>query len=270
MSRIVDKFDELKQAGRKAFIPFVTAGDPDFDTSVQIALEIVRAGGDILELGVPFSDPIADGPTIQASSRRALEKGLTLEDVLRLIAVIRRSTDVPIVVFSYFNPILRYGIERFASDAEKVGVDGLLLTDVIDDEAAKVSALMGSHGIDLISLVAPTTSDDRLEGIAVRAKGFVYAVARAGVTGASGELASDAEHLVRRLRRVTELPIAVGFGISARSQIEKVWSYADGAVVGSAIVREIENSLSDGDAVDAVRRFVDRLVPKVAKDAVEI
>ena len=270
MSRISRTFDDLKAAGKKAFIPFVTAGDPNLELSLQIALQLVRSGADILELGVPFSDPIADGPTIQASSLRSLQNGTSPGDVLTLVAEIRKASNVPIVLFSYFNPIMRYDAARFAADAEKAGVDGLLVTDVIDDEAESLSAAMGSRGIDLISLIAPTTSDKRLAKIAARAKGFLYAVARTGVTGASEETSGDAQDLVTRARKYTELPVAVGFGISTRSQIEKVWSFADGAVVGSAIVREIERSIPNGDPVTSVREFVRALKPEVAKDAVEI
>ena len=270
MSRISRKFDELKAAGRKAFIPFITAGDPDLEISFAVASELVRSGADILELGVPFSDPIADGPTIQASSQRALENHVSLRDVLEIARKLRKGTEVPIVLFSYFNPILSYGTERLADEAQQAGVDGLLVTDVVDDEAAALSGTMAARGIDLISLLAPTTSNERLRSIAKNARGFLYAVARAGVTGASSDMSSEAEDLVRRVRDFSNLPVVVGFGISNREQIERVWKFADGAVVGSAIVREIGRCTSAEASVDAVRRFVGTLLPRVAKDAVEI
>lgn len=270
MSRISGTFDELKAKGRKAFIPFVIAGDPDMETSVQIALELARSGADILELGVPFSDPIADGPTIQASSQRALRHRISVGDVLQIARSIRLYSDVPIVLFSYFNPILSYGLGRLAEDAANAGVDGLLLTDVVDDEAANLSRSIAARGIDLISLIAPSTSDERLERISDYAKGFIYAVARAGVTGVTGGSSREAEKLVRRARKFTNLPVVVGFGISTPAHVEHVWSFADGAVVGSAIVREIEHSIGTGNAVEAVRRFVGTLLPGVAKDTVEI
>lgn len=270
MSRIREKFIELKNLGRKGFIPFVTAGDPDLRTSREIVLALVHCGADIIELGVPFSDPMADGPTIQASSQRALDHGVSVADVLHLVRDIRKQTEVPIVLFSYLNPLFRYGIEQLAKDAAEAGVDGILVTDAVDDEAAEIAALLKSRDLDLISLIAPTTSDERLKRIADNAGGFIYAVSRAGVTGAQKETNSSAEELVARARKFTDLPIAVGFGISTRSQIEEVWAYADAAVVGSAIVAEIERSAPQGNSVEHVRQFVDSIYPQVAKDVIEI
>jgi tryptophan synthase alpha chain len=267
MSRIAEKFSELQRIGRKAFIPFVTAGDPDRETSVAILNALAESGADIIELGVPFSDPMADGPTIQASSIRALTNGISLADVLKIVKGIRSRHDVPIVLFSYMNPVFRYGIERLASDAAEVGVDGVLLTDVVDRDADLVSETLSKKGIDLISLLAPTTSEDRLESIANRAKGFLYAVSRNGITGTQNETGDAAEMLVRRARNFTEMPIAVGFGISTAQQIEDVWRYADGAVVGSAIVKEIEQAY---DPVERVRDFLRQLLPQVAKESAEI
>ncbi|MGD9564355.1 MAG: tryptophan synthase subunit alpha [Pyrinomonadaceae bacterium] len=262
MDRIATTFELLKAEGQKGFIPFVSAGDPDLDTSKQIVLMLAQAGADIIELGAPFSDPMADGPTIQASSQRALENGVTLNDVLTMVRGLRSETDVPLVLFSYLNPLFRYGIERLAEDAASAGVDGVLVTDAVDDEAAEIGQHLRRNGIDLISLVAPTTSDARLEKIAANASGFVYAVSRAGVTGAQNETSGAAEILVNRARRFTDLPIAVGFGISTPEQIEDVWRYADAAVVGSAIVAEIESAVLSGkDPVESVQRFAKGLVP---------
>lgn len=270
MKKIAEKFRDLRAFGKKGFIPFVSAGDPDIETSKQIVLTLAKNGADIIELGVPFSDPMADGPTIQMSSQRALEKGVSLKAILEMVRNIRKQTDVPVVLFSYLNPLYRYGIERLADEANIAGVDGVLVTDAVDDEAAEISAILHKHNIDLITLIAPTTTDERLKKIANTASGFIYAVSRAGITGAQKETSSTAEILVNRARRFTDLPIAVGFGISTPEQITDVWRYADAAVVGSAIVAEIERSLQDGNAVENVKAFVKRLLPGVAKDASEI
>lgn len=270
MNRIAKRFELLSNEGRKGFIPFVSAGDPDVETSKKIVLTLAENGADIIELGVPFSDPMADGPTIQASSQRALENGVTLADVLSMSTDIRTKTDVPMVLFSYLNPLFRYGIERLAADASAAGIDGVLVTDAVDDEAADIGKILRTHDIDLISLIAPTTTDERLEKIAASSSGFIYAVSRAGVTGAQNETSSAAEVLVNRARRFTDLPIAVGFGISTREQIEDVWRYADAAVVGSAIVAEIERSIETRDTVESVRDFVGRLLPAVAKQKLDI
>ena len=270
MTRLKRTFYGLTEAGRKGFIPFVTAGDPDLETSRRIVLALAENGADIIELGVPFSDPMADGPTIQASSQRALENGVKLKDVLQMVPKLRTETDVPIVLFSYLNPLFRYSIERLAADAAAAGVDGVLVTDAVDDEAAEIGAVLRNHDLDLISLIAPTTTDERLKRIARRSSGFIYAVSRAGVTGARNEKSAAAETLVNRVRQFTDLPVAVGFGISTSEQIEDVWRYADAAVVGSAIVAEIERSINDGTiAAERVQRFVSGLLPRFAKDAAE-
>lgn len=263
MSRIEERFSQLNNERRKGFIPFVTAGDPDLATSLSIILKLAELGADVIELGVPFSDPMADGPTIQRSSQRSLERGTHLQDVIDLAAEFRRSSEVPLVLFSYLNPILRYGVERFSKASANAGVDGVLFTDVIDDEAAKLSARFAADGVDLISLIAPTTSDERLARICENSRGFIYAVSRAGVTGARDTISGTAETLVARARAMTGLPIAVGFGISTREQVADVWRYADAAVVGSAIVAEIEEHPED--AVKAVDSFVRRLLPTFAK-----
>jgi tryptophan synthase alpha chain len=269
MSRIATTFENLRSTGRRGFIPFVSAGDPDVATSKEIVLALARNGADIIELGVPFTDPMADGPTIQASSQRALDSGTKLADILEMVRDLRREIDTPIVLFSYLNPLYRYGFEKLAEDAAVAGVDSVLVTDAVDEVAFVVSSVLRSHNLDLISLVAPTTSDQRLERIAANATGFIYAVSRAGVTGAQAESSSSAEHLVNRVRTFTDLPIAVGFGISTRQQIEDVWKYADAAVVGSAIVAEIERSLAEGNTVERVTDFVRSLLPPFAKETAE-
>jgi tryptophan synthase alpha chain len=267
MNRIAQRFELLRRDGRKGFVPFVTAGDPDLATSLLIVRKLAECGADVIELGVPFSDPMADGPTIQRSSQRALENGVTLEHVIGLAKQFRTSSDVPVVLFSYFNPILSFGLDRFADAVAAAGVDGVLLTDVIEDEAAAISERFAAGGVDLISLIAPTTTDERLEKICKHARGFIYAVSRAGVTGARETTSVEAERLVRRARQFSELPVAVGFGISTRGQIEDVWRYADAAVVGSAIVAEIERA--GPNAVSAVEGFVGQLLPQFAKGGAE-
>jgi len=270
MSRISITFEKLRASSRRGFVPFVSAGDPDLATSKEIVLTLARNGADIIELGIPFTDPMADGPTIQASSQRALDKGVKLPDILELVRDLRREIDTPIVLFSYLNPLFRYGFEKLAADAAEAGIDGVLVTDAVDEVAFVASTILQSRGLDLISLIAPTTSDERLARIAANASGFLYAVSRAGVTGAQSETSSAAEELVNRARKFTDLPIAVGFGISTRQQIEDVWRYADAAVVGSAIVKEIERSLRSGNTVESVSKFVRELLPPVANTEAEI
>ncbi len=252
----------MKAAGRKGFIPFISAGDPDLETTAEVVLLLAELGVDIIELGVPFSDPIADGPVIQASSQRSLEAGTTLEGILKMTAELRKSTDVPIVLFSYLNPLLSYGIGRLAADAAAAGIDGVLITDVIDDEASMISDTFAEKNIDLISLIAPTTTDERLEQITQSANGFLYAVSRAGVTGARTETSSEAEELVKRTRRFTDLPIAVGFGISKREHIKDVWRYADAAVVGSAIVAQTKGAKNNAELLERIRTFTASLLPE--------
>jgi tryptophan synthase alpha chain len=269
MSRIEQTFQELDANGRQGFIPFVTAGDPDLNTSLQIVKALAECGADVIELGVPFSDPMADGPTIQASSQRALANGVALKDVLDLVHQVRTSSDVPIVLFSYLNPLLRYGLENLAADGAESGVDGILVTDVIDAEAALISNVFRREDIDLISLIAPTTTEERVKRIAENAHGFLYAIARAGVTGARIDSSSEAKVLVERARRYSELPIAVGFGISTREQVAQVWSYADAAVIGSAIVNVIADSARREEAAN-VKAFVLGILPEFAKTQREI
>jgi tryptophan synthase alpha chain len=270
MNRIEQKFIELKNSARKGFIPFVTSGDPDLATSLSIIEALAEMGADIIELGVPFSDPMADGPTIQASSQRALLNGVALSDVLGMIKEFRLKFETPIVLFGYLNPLMQFGIERFREDASASGVDGVLVTDIVDNEATELSDLLAKKDIDLISLIAPTTSDERLETIANRARGFIYAVSRAGVTGAQSELSSTAERLVGRVKKYSKLPVAVGFGISTAAQVESVWKYADAAVVGSAIVAEIAAASSPDEALSRVQTLIRGLLPRVAKTPLAI
>lgn len=261
MSRIADSFRDLRAADRRGFIPYITVGDPDLDTSRALIVELARAGATLIELGVPFSDPVADGPTIQRAAERALRHNVGLVDVLHVLAEARRETDVPIILFSYFNPLLQFGVERLAEECVRAGVDGVLATDLVPEEAADFNAVLAARGLDQIFLVAPTTSDARLSMIAARASGFVYAVSRAGVTGARAQMTDEARRLVGRVRSVTDLPVAVGFGISTAAQVADVWAYADAAVVGSALVSEVEKHAGSPDLVARVGEFARALLP---------
>ncbi|HYE14246.1 MAG TPA: tryptophan synthase subunit alpha [Pyrinomonadaceae bacterium] len=261
MSRIAETFARLKADGRRGFIPFLTAGDPDLETTRALIVELARAGSTVIELGVPFSDPVADGPVIQRASERALRRGVGVGDALEMVAGVRKETSVPVVLFSYFNPLMQYGAARLAADASRAGVDGVLVTDLVPEESEGFSAALALHGLDQIFLAAPTTTDERLRMIAAQAKGFLYAVSRAGVTGARTDLSADAARLVSRVREVTPLPVAVGFGISTPEQVAEVWRYADAAVVGSALVSEIEKCAGRTDLVARVGAFARSLIP---------
>ena len=260
LTRIAAQFRDLKAKGRQGFIPFITAGDPDFHTTQELIVELARSGATVIELGIPFSDPMADGPVIQRASERALRHQFGISEVLEVVAAVRKEADVPIILFSYFNPLLQFGIERLAREAKQAGIDGVLVTDLAPEEAEEFAAVMRRESLDMIWLVAPTSTDERLRLVAERAAGFIYAVARAGVTGAREESSTEAEQLVRRLRQFSDLSIAVGFGISTPAQVREVWRYADAAVVGSAIVREIEAAGASDDLVARIGKFARQLI----------
>jgi len=227
---------------KPGLVVYITCGDPDLPTTRSIALAAIRAGADVIELGVPFSDPVADGPVIQRASERALLNGTSLADVLKLAKEIRSQSEAGLVIFSYLNPVLRIGMERFCEEAVAAGVDGTLLIDLTVEEADNYRRMMADHRLDPIFLAAPTSPDRRLKRIAHACQGFVYAVSRTGVTGTQRQLASDARDLVERIRKFTELPVAVGFGVSSPEQFAQVGEFADVAVVGSAIVEAIEQN----------------------------
>lgn len=260
MHRIEAAFDQLKRDGGRGFIPFITAGDPDLDTTTKLLVELSQAGATVIELGVPFSDPMADGPVIQRASERALAHGFGLKEIFAATAKARATIDTPIVLFSYFNPLLQYGIERLGREARDAGIDGMLVTDLTPEESAEFAAVLKSNALDLIFLVAPTSTDERLRLITDHASGFVYAVSRAGVTGARENLSNEAELLVSRVRRFSSLPVAVGFGISSAAQVAETLRYADAAVVGSAIVAQIEELSGDPDLVEKIGQFARQLV----------
>ena len=244
---------------RPGLVAYVTAGDPDLAATQDIVLSAIDAGAEVIELGVPFSDPLADGPVIQRASERAVGRGVTLRDVIVLAREIRIARpEAGLVLFSYLNPVVRMGMERFCANAAEAGVDGVLLTDMIVEEADEYRALMARHGLAPIFLAAPTSPDSRLKAIAEASQGFVYAVSRVGITGARETVAADAEALVQKLRSYTDLPIAVGFGISKPDHVRDVGRFADAAVVGSALVAAVEQA-GPGEAAKAVGRLIAEL-----------
>ncbi len=250
---------------KPGLVVYLTAGDPSVEATLAIALEAIDAGADVIELGVPFSDPLADGPVIQRASERAVARGTSMGDVLKIAAEIRKArSNAGLVVFTYLNPILRYGFSRFVDDAKAAGADGVLITDMIVEEAGEYLAEMDRVGLAPIFLAAPTSPDERLKEIAEHSKGFIYAISRVGITGQQQSMTSDAAALVARIRRWSELPVAVGFGISRAEHVAQVGEFADAAVIGSAIVELIERSTPEA-APGAVARFIKGLrLPQAA------
>ena len=241
---------------KPGLVIYLTVGEPTLEATRAIAIAAIDAGADVIELGVPFSDPLADGPIIQRAMERAVARGVSLKDVIALAADIRAARPAAgLIVFSYFNPILRYGLSRFVEDASAAGVDGVLVTDLIVEEAGEYLAEMNRVGLAPVFLAAPTSPDQRLEAIATHSKGFVYAISRTGITGKQQALTTDAGALVDRIRRWSTLPVAVGFGISNAEHVAQVAEFADAAVIGSAIVELIERSTPE-DAPGAVARFI--------------
>jgi tryptophan synthase alpha chain len=254
--RLADTFARLRSAGQPGLVTYVTAGDPDLERTAGILAALDRAGADVLEVGVPFSDPLADGPVIQRATERALASGTTLTGVLDLVGGLRASLNAPIVIFSYANPILRLGAERFAERARQAGVDGVLVLDLPIEEAGDFRTLLASCGIDTILLLSPTTTDERLRKAASLGSGFLYAISRLGVTGARDRIAEGAEEMVRRIRAVSPLPIALGFGISKPEHVREVGQWADAAVVGSALVNVIAEAGASHDLMTRVEGYV--------------
>jgi tryptophan synthase alpha chain len=248
----------LSFTSRPALVAYLTCGDPDLKISREIALAAIEAGAEVIELGVPFSDPVADGPVIQRASERALRNGVSLEQVLELAAEVRRQSDAGLIIFTYLNPVMRMGIENFAARAAQVGVDGALITDLPVEEAGDYLHHMREQNLATVFLAAPTSTDERLKQITEASTGFIYAVSRTGVTGVRKELTDDPHKLVKRLRRFTKLPIAVGFGISSAEQFASVGEFADAAVVGSAIVQIVESN--PGKEAQSVAEWIKQVV----------
>jgi tryptophan synthase alpha chain len=245
-TRISRRFAELRERGELGIVAYITAGDPSLDATLQFVLALADAGADVIELGVPFSDPVADGPTIQRASERALKADTTLRRVIDLVRRIRESSQVPLVLFSYYNPILQMGLENFSRAATEAGADGVLATDLTPEESEDYRRILSKHNLDTIFLAAPTSTDERLKKIGACSSGFLYVISRTGVTGAKDVLPEDLPGLIRRVRLATQLPIAVGFGISQPGHVSVLGGLADAAVVGSALVSEIENAAAPG------------------------
>jgi len=267
-TRISKRFAGLRAAGELGIVAYITAGDPSLAATLKFVLALAEAGADVVELGVPFSDPLADGPTIQRASERALKSGTTLAGVLELVRRIRQSAspakEVPLVLFSYYNPILQMGLEKFAVTAARNGADGVLVTDLTPEESADYRQILATQKLDTVFLGAPTSTDERLAKIAVCSSGFLYLISRTGVTGAKDSLPDDLPALIRRARAVTELPIAVGFGISLPGHVSVLGGLADAAVIGSALVSEIEKAKSVDEAANALAQRI-RLLKQAAR-----
>lgn len=259
MTRITAKFEKLRSEGRKAFIPYITAGDPDLAATESLLLALAEAGADVIELGVPFSDPMADGPVIQRASERALKNPVGVADILPVVERVRERCDVPILLFTYFNPLLQFSGANIGEKLRRAGLDGVLVTDLIPEEAEDFVAEMRRAELDTVFLVAPTSTDERIKLIAEHSTGFIYVVARMGVTGMRESVSVEVRALVERVRRYSNLPIAVGFGISTPEHVQDVWSYADGAVVGSRLVQEIERNLGAPQLVERVAQLAREL-----------
>jgi tryptophan synthase alpha chain len=255
MGRIGDKFESLRGSKEKALVVYLTAGDPLLSITKKLIFGLEKAGVDILEIGVPFSDPTADGPVIQAASQRALKAGTTLQGVLNLVAEVRKVSEIPIVLFGYFNPIFAYGVKKFAHEACKAGVDGVLVVDLPYEEAKELRMYTDPVGIDFISLIAPTTGKERLTKIAADAMGFLYYISITGITGTAAPKIDNIKREVGKIRKITKLPIAVGFGISKPQQAREIARFADGVVIGSAVVRLIDENKNNIDLVKIVSGY---------------
>jgi len=267
-SRISRRFDALRASGQLGLVAYITAGDPNLAATHKFVLALAEAGADVIELGIPFSDPLADGPTIQRASERALKNHVTLAQVIDLVRELRKSpapaSEIPLVLFSYYNPILQMGLEKFATAAAQAGADGVLATDLTPEESEDYRRAMRAHNLDTIFLGAPTSTDDRLAKIAEASSGFLYLISRTGVTGAKDSLPEDLPALLRRARAATQLPIAVGFGISLPGHVSVLGGLADAAVVGSALVAEIEKATSSGEKGSEESRASDADIHKAA------
>ena len=258
-NRIDQTLADLRRSGQPALAPFITVGFPDVETSAALARTVLEAGGDMLELGVPFSDPLADGPTIQMTSYRALQNGVTVKKCLEVLSELRQSgVDAPMIFMGYYNPYLHYGLESFLDDAKAAGLDGMIVPDLPTEEAAVMGQMAAERSIHLIPMLAPTSSDARIQDACKAAGGFIYCVSLTGVTGARSSLSEQTAGLVARIRRHTDLPILVGFGVSQREHLEAISKFADGAAVGTALLAAVDRAPEDG-RLDAARDFITSL-----------
>ncbi len=259
MSNISKRFHEVLARGEKLFIPYIMAGDPNLDLTEKMIYKLVESGADIIELGIPFSDPMADGPTIQLAAERALETTITLKDILALMTRVREKTDIPVILMGYYNPIFHYGAERFAKDAKTAAVDGLLIVDLPPDEAGELKPYTDEQGIDIVFLAAPTSTDARLKLIAENASGFVYYVSVTGVTGARDTLATTIDEKREHIKKHVDIPVGIGFGISTTDQVKELCKSFDAVIVGSAIVKQFEDFSSEERLLADVGDFVRKL-----------
>lgn len=259
MGRIQQKFNDLKKRGDKALVAYLTAGDPSLEMTKELIIALDEAGVDVLEIGVPFSDPTADGPTIQAASQRSLQRGTTLSAIFHMLETVRKYTEIPIVLFGYYNPIFIYGAERFAEQAKKSGVDGILVVDLPPEESPELRQYTDPTDIDFISLIAPTTSSERMKTISQKATGFLYYVSITGVTGTQKPVVSDIKKEMNRIRKETTMPVVVGFGISTPEQAAEIAPYADGVVIGSAFVRMIEEHGNKNNLVNIICSYAKKI-----------
>jgi tryptophan synthase alpha chain len=262
-TRISKRFAELRDSGELGIVAYITAGDPSLDATHRFVLALAEAGADVIELGIPFSDPLADGPTIQRASERALKAGTTLAGVLDVVRRIRQTSEVPLVLFGYYNPVLQMGLEKFAATASAAGADGALITDLTAEESSEYRQILATHDLDTVFLGAPTSTDERLAAIAACSSGFLYLISRTGVTGAKDALPDDLPSLLRRARAITQLPIAVGFGISLPGHVSVLGGLADAAAVGSALVSEIEKATASDTSAAAIDAVASALVAKM-------
>lgn len=265
MSRIENKLTELKEKKQAAFIPYVMAGDPDIETTARIVLELEKSGADIVELGVPFSDPLADGPTIQRAAIRALKQKANLKKIFALVKELRKSSEIPVILMLYYNLVHKYGEEKFAEDSKRAGVDGFIVPDLPPEEASTLSAHCESRGLDLIFLLAPTSDDDRINMVAGSGGGFIYYVSLTGVTGARTSMSTGIDKAVRKIKRMSKKPVCVGFGISNPEQAGQMAKIADGVIVGSAIVGKIEKAANPDEAVREAGKFARELKAGILK-----
>ncbi|QEK11763.1 tryptophan synthase subunit alpha [Crassaminicella thermophila] len=258
MSRITEKFNILRRKNEKALVTYVTSGDPDLDTTIRLVLKMEEAGADIIELGIPYSDPLADGPVIQRAAQRALSNGTNINSVFDMVLKLREKTEIPLVFLIYYNSIFRYGVEKFLDNCKKYGIDGLIIPDLPLEERKELKEMMKDYPIDLIPLVAPT-SEDRIKEIVLDAEGFVYCISSIGVTGIRDDFKQDLSKFINKVRKYTDIPLAIGFGISSEEAIKKLKGLSDGLIVGSAIIKEIEEGIKNGNIEENVFKFVRRL-----------
>ena len=256
MTRIERTFINLKKKGRKALIPYIMSGDPSLDQTEKFIIDLEKSGADIIELGVPFSDPLADGPTIQRAAETSLSKGTTLKKVLASVRSIRKQTDIPLILMTYFNPVFKYGTERFVKDAVDAGVDGVIIPDLIPDEADDYLKLARAKGLDTIFLLAPTSTEERIKKVAKASTGFIYLVSITGITGSRLSVGSDMKKTLSAIRNMTNKPVAVGFGISTPADASAVAAFADGVIVGSAIVKLIDKGKNIKHFVHNLRKAI--------------